>query len=538
MTSTTESSCREVRRWSTPHRGGGRARGHWSRVCLAAFGVVGLAWVTSGCGRGPANAPAAAPAAAASAAEEPVPPPAVEAALPEGVRAIASAPFKGDFDQMVARRLIRVGVAANRTFYFVDKGVQRGAAYEMAQAFEDHLNKKLKTGPGTKIHVLIAPLPRDLLAPALTTGRVDCVVAQVIVRPELQAIVDFTIPTRTNVSEVVVSGPSAPAIASVDDLSGKSVYARKDSSAWQSLVALNDTLKTKGRPAVAIREVPGNLEDDDLLEMVNADLIPMVVVHDNMAAFWKKIFTNITVHDDVALRTGATLAVPIRKNSPLLAAELNEFLGKNGLGTAFANMIQKRYLENTKFARQATSESERKKFLELVEFFRKYSKEYSLDYLLMAAQGYQESGLDQNAKSQVGAIGVMQLMPATGKELAVGDITQTEANVHAGVKYMRFMMDQYFKDEPMDALNKGLFTFASYNAGPGRIRQLRKDAAKRGLDPNVWFGNVEQIASERIGRETVTYVSNIYKYYIAYRLIEGERARREEAKKAVTSGAQ
>jgi membrane-bound lytic murein transglycosylase MltF len=105
------------------------------------------------------------------------------------------------------------------------------------------------------------------------------------------------------------------------------------------------------------------------------------------------------------------------------------------------------------------------------------------------------------------------------------------------VKYMRWMIDQYFKDEPMDNLNKGLFAFASYNAGPGRIRQLRREAAKRGLDPNVWFGNVEQIASERIGRETVTYVSNIYKYYVAYRLIAEERTRREEAKKAVRQGA-
>ena len=340
--------------------------------------------------------------------------------------------------------------------------------------------------------------------------------AQVTVRPELQAIVDFTSPTRTNVSEVVVTGPGAPAIASVDDLSGKEVYARKDSSVWQSLVALNERLKAKGKPPVVIQEVPGNLEDDDLLEMVNAGLVPMVVVHDYLAEFWKKVFTNLTVHDTVTVRTGASLAVPIRKSSPLLEAELNAFLAKYGLGTAFGNMIEKRYLVSTKYVKQATSEAERRKFLELVGLFRKYSEQYQVDYLLMAAQGYQESGLDQNAKSRVGAVGVMQVMPATGKELKVGDIAQIDPNIHAGVKYMRFMMDQYFKDEPMDQLNKGLFAFASYNAGPGRVRQLRKEAAKRGLDPNVWFGNVEQIASERIGRETVTYVTNIYKYYVAY----------------------
>jgi membrane-bound lytic murein transglycosylase MltF len=406
----------------------------------------------------------------------------------------------------------------------------------MGQALEEQLNKKLQTTNATKISVVFVPMPRDQLAAALTEGKIDCAVAQVIIRPELQAIVDFTHPVRTNVSEVVVSGPGAPAIASVDDLSGKDVYARKDSSAWESLVALNEQLKAKDRPPVAIREVPGNLEDDDLLEMVDAGLVPAVVVHDYLAEFWKKIFTNLTVHDTVAVRTGAEVAVAIRKNSPLLAAELNLFLEKNGLGTALGNMIQKRYLVNTKFAKKATSEEGKRKLRELGAFFQKYGEQYQLDWLLMAAQGFQESGLDQSAKSQVGAIGVMQVMPATGDELNVGDITETETNIHAGVKYIRFMIDHYFKDEPMDSLNKGLFAFASYNAGPGRVRQLRREAAKRGLDPNVWFGNVEQIASERIGRETVTYVSNIYKYYIAYKLVIEENARREEAKKAITSG--
>jgi membrane-bound lytic murein transglycosylase MltF len=412
----------------------------------------------------------------------------------------------------------------------VDNGVQRGVAYEFGKLFEDELNKKLKTDLAAKVSVIFVPLPRDLLGRALTEGRVDLVVAQVTIRPELQALVDFTIPTRTNVSEVVVTGPGAPAIASADDLSGKDVYARKDSKYSESLVALNTALKAKGKAPAVIREIPGNLEDDDVLEMVNAGLIPITVVDDYLAAFWQKIFTDLTVHERIALRTGASLAVPIRKGSPKLKAELDAFLSKYGLGTAFGNMMEKRYLVSTKYAKQATSPDNRKKYAALADVFRKYSDQYTLDYLLMAAQGFQESQLDQNAKSQVGAIGIMQLMPATGKDMKVGDIAEIDANIHAGVKYMRFMMDQYFKDEPMDPLNKGLFAFASYNAGPGRVRQLRREAEKRGLDPNIWFGNVEQIASERIGRETVTYVSNIYKYYIAYRLLAEERDRRDAAK--------
>ena len=512
---------------------------------LTALAVVGVACAAGGCGGSKARPQAdeasatSTPAAAtpSTIAEDAGALAAYEAALPEAVRAIVSKRFSGDLDEMVRHRVIRVGVTFNRTFYFVDKGVQRGVAYEMAQAFEEQLNRKLKTTDATRVHVFFVSLPRDLLAPALLEGRVDAVVAQVTVRPELQALVDFTDPTRTNVSEVVVCGPGAPALASVDDLAGKEVYARKDSKYWESLVSLNARLKAGGKPPVEIREIPANLEDDDVLEMVNAGLVPITVVDNYLADFWQKVFKDLTVHDDLALRTDANLAVAIRKNTPRLKAELNAFLAKYGLGTAFGNMLEKRYLVSTSYAKRATSEAERKKLLALADIFRKYGDKYGLDYLLMAAQGYQESQLDQNAKSQVGAIGVMQVMPATGKELKVGDITQLDPNIHAGVKYMRFMIDQYYKDEPMTPLNKGLFTFASYNAGPGRVRQLRREAEKRGLDPNVWFGNVEQVASERVGRETVTYVSNIYKYYVAYKLLMEDRVRREAAKAAVKAGA-
>ena len=512
-------------------------------VPAAATFLVGLAVVMAGCGGGaPADtakpgeqAPAAGTAAPAAAEDAPLPPPAFETALPEGVRSQIATPVKGDLDAMVARRMVRVGVTVNRTFYFVDNGVQRGVAYEFGKLFEDELNRKLKTDLSTKVNVVFVPLPRDLMGRALTEGRVDLVIAQVTIRPELQAQVSFTVPTRTNVNEVVVTGPGAPAIASADDLSGKDVYARKDSKYYESLVALNTALKAKGKAPAVILDIPGNLEDDDVLEMVNAGLVPITVIDDYLAAFWQKLFTDITVHDAVALRTGASLAVPVRKDSPKLLAEINGFLSKYGLGTAFGNMMEKRYLVSTKYAKQATSPEGRKKYAALAEIFRKYSDQYKMDYLLMAAQGYQESQLDQNAKSHVGAIGVMQLMPATGKDMKVGDITEIDANIHAGVKYMRFMIDQYFKDEPMDPLDKGLFAFASYNAGPGRVRQLRREAEKRGLDPNIWFGNVEQIASERIGRETVTYVSNIYKYYIAYRLLAEERDRRAAAKAGLTS---
>jgi membrane-bound lytic murein transglycosylase MltF len=452
-------------------------------------------------------------------------------ALPEAARGALDRPFTGDFDEMVKRRLIRVAVTFNRTHYFVDQGQERGLTYEALKAFESDLNTDLKTG-NLKVHVVLVPLSRDQLGAALTAGKVDMVAAMVTVRPEVEKIAAFSEPTRTNVNQVVVTGPGAPTITTVDDLAGQEVFVRKASVYYETLTQLNGQLKSRNKPAVIINEAPDVLEDDDILEMVNAGLAPITVVDDYLAVFWSQVFTNITVHRDVAVRTGGNLAIAFRKGNPKLREVVNQWIKEHGKGDAFRNVIERRYLQNVKYAKNAAAEAERKKLQSVVELFRKYGAQYKLDYLLMAAQGYQESTLDHGARSQVGAIGIMQVMPATGKELNVGDITQLEPNVHAGVKYMRFMMDQYFKDEPMDDLNKGLMTFASYNAGPGRLRQLRREAEKRGLNPNVWFGNVERIASERIGRETVTYVSNIYKYYVAYRLLSAQAERRAEAKAA------
>jgi membrane-bound lytic murein transglycosylase MltF len=223
------------------------------------------------------------------------------------------------------------------------------------------------------------------------------------------------------------------------------------------------------------------------------------------------------------------MAWAIRKGSPQLKAAADDFAARHAKGTAIGNQVQARYFKNAKYVKDAASEAERKKFLALIQYFKKYGDKYDVDWLLMAAQGYQESQLNQAVKSPVGAIGVMQVMPKTGNDLKVGDIKETEANIHAGVKYMRWMIDQYYGKEPMTKLDKALFAFASYNAGAGRISQLRKEAAKRGLNPNVWFHNVEYVAAEKIGAETVTYVSNIYKYYITYNLIMEARAERDKA---------
>jgi membrane-bound lytic murein transglycosylase MltF len=440
---------------------------------------------------------------------------------------------------MIERRMIRVLAVPSKTSYFSDRGRQRGLTYEAFRLLEKDFNAKLEQEKKLKhkhlmVRFVFIPVRRDQLLPALAEGKGDIAAANLTVTTERQKLVDYAAPILTKVSEVVLTGPGSPAVQTLDDLAGKEVFVRKSSSYYESLIALNQRFASEKKPPVILKEAPEQLEDEDLIEMLNAGLVGIVVVDKHKADFWKQVFPKIAVHDGMAVRTGGEIAWAIRKDSPQLKRMLDQFAAATTSGPYARDRerILPRYLKNAKYVKNAASEEERKKFLALVQFFQKYGDKYGVDWLLMAAQGYQESQLDQSARSPVGAIGVMQIMPATGKDMDVGDITQAEPNINAGVKYMRYMIDQFFENEPMTKLDKALFAFASYNAGPGRVAQLRKEAAKRGLDPNIWFHNVEYVAAEKIGEETVTYVANIYKYYVAYRLIlEAQEARKEALEK-------
>jgi membrane-bound lytic murein transglycosylase MltF len=195
----------------------------------------------------------------------------------------------------------------------------------------------------------------------------------------------------------------------------------------------------------------------------------------------------------------------------------------------------KRYLKDTKWVKNSTSAREMQKFNTYVTYFKKYGQEYDFDYLMLAAQGYQESMLNQDLRSRAGAVGLMQVMPkyAAAKPISISNVDQAEPNIRAGAKMVHNITVTYFNDPEIDPTNKTLLTFAAYNAGPSRIAKLRTMATAQGLDPNVWFGNVELMAAKDIGQETVQYVSNIFKYYVAYKASLEQFAIRDKAKQAV-----
>lgn len=444
-----------------------------------------------------------------------------------------------DFDEILERRVLRALVVRNPSLYFVDGADQHGIAYDALELFREFVDKKFDTG-ARKFTVAFIPVARDQLIPLLREGMGDVAVANLTITPERLELVDFTDPTLTGVREILVTGPSAPEIKTLNDLSGKRIHVRPSSSYHDSLLKLNQQFKESGLEPVELVDADEYLEDNDLLEMVNAGLLPMVVVDSHKAEFWKEIFDQLNVRDDIAVSGEGDIGWALRKDSPKLMKVLNEFVAENKKGTMIGNILYKRYLKENKWVRNAMDPAEVKRFNETVEHFRQYADEYDFDWLMLAALGYQESRLDQSTRSPAGAIGVMQLLPTTAADKNVGipDIENLESNIHAGTKYLRFVRDRYFDDPAISDVDQTLFSFASYNAGPAKIGKLRNEAAESGLDPNTWFGNVEHIVAKRVGRETVQYVSNIYKYYVAYKLLTESHDDREVAKEKLEESLQ
>jgi membrane-bound lytic murein transglycosylase MltF len=444
-------------------------------------------------------------------------------------------PRKGDFDQMLERRLIRVLVPYSRTLYFVDHGMERGVTAELVRDFEQYLNRKYAKQLGKRpLTIVMIPTTRDRLLSGVVEGLGDIAAANLTVTAERQKIVDFVAPTdRKPVRELIITGPASPPVATLDDLSGKTVHVRKASSYYESVLALNKRLRNERKAPVKIVLLPDALEDEDNLEMLNAGLLQFVVVDDWKARIWAQILPKIKVREDLVLRAEGYTGWAVRKGSPELVTVATEFYKDvvKKQGGIDARLAQ--YFRRVKQIANNTAGAEWKRFEATIKLFEKYGAKYGFDPLMLAAQGYQESRLQQDARSHVGAIGVMQIMPATGKELAVGDITVIEPNIHGGAKYMDQLMTRYFPDAKFAEEERPLFAFASYNAGPGNIARMRKLAAQRGLDPDKWFNNVEVVTSERIGLETTTYVRNIYKYYAAYKLTLDAQAAQKKAREAV-----
>ncbi len=441
-------------------------------------------------------------------------------------------PFKGDLPALIKRRYIRALVAYSKTNFFIEKGRLHGFEYEMLNQYEKYLNRKRKKKKWVKI--LYIPVPFSDLLKNLRQGKGDIAAAGLTITPGRKKLVDFTYPYLKNVREIVVTNKNVKPLKSVYGLAGKKIYVRQGSSYIQHLRNLNGRLKSRHKKPVRIVVLEKYLGTEDILELVNAGTFKYTVADNHIAKIWSKVLKNIKIYPNISVSEGGKIAWAVRKGAPRFRKSLNAFLKRNKKGSHLGNILFTRYYALTKWIKNPVSKSELRKLKTMEYLFKKYGKKYGFTWYMIAAQAYQESGLNQK-KSPSGAVGVLQVLPKTAsdKNIGIHNVYKLENNIHAGVKYLDYLRENFFNDKHIDPLDQVFFSWAAYNAGPNKINRLRRIAKKRGLNPNRWFYNVEQIASEKIGRETVEYVSNITKYYVAYKLYFQKLQRIKELKKII-----
>ena len=430
-------------------------------------------------------------------------------------------PFTGDFLQMKKDRVVRVLISFSITDYYLDKGKEKGLTAEVMREFEKFLNRGIKK-EAAKIEVVLIPAPRDQLLPALVAGHGDIAVANLTITPERLQSIEFSDPVLTGVSELVVTHVDQKELGELTDLAGMEIHARPSSSYYASLKKANEALVKQGLDPVKVVDADEWLEDEDLLEMVDAGIIPAIVMDDHKAKLWSNLFKNTRIHASPALREGGEIAWAFRKKSPQLKKVVNSFVATIRKGSMLGNIFAKRYRSDIYDIVNPRTKAYTDRLLKLIALFEKYGEKYDIDPMLLAAQAFQESRFDNKTKSHAGAVGIMQLLPSTarGKSVAIKNFRQLEGNIEAGAKYNRFLADRYFADESISDLDRILFVFASYNAGPNRVARLRKKAK----NPNVWFGHVEWQVARAVGAEPVKYVKNIYVYYLLFaKIMEYER---------------
>ena len=443
--------------------------------------------------------------------------------------------WRGDLDGIVARRILRVLVAPNKLGFYFDGSEIHGALYEFCREFERFLNHKLHTG-NLAVHLVFIPVGRDTLLPRLADGYGDLVATMMVTSSQPQYAVDFTDPLYDDARAVIVSGPGEQ-LSRLEDLSGREVYYFSNTIPYEKLRRLSEDLQRDGKPPIHLTPAAPDLQVEDLLEMVNAGLVPMTVAEDKIAQYWAKVLPNLKIHSGIVV-SASPLAWAVQPDTPRLKSLVNEFIRDHKIGTVYGNTVTARYLSRIEWVKDAVAGEDLARFEEMVSLFRTYGDKYDFPYLLLAAQGYQESGLNPGLRSKAGAVGVMQIKPGTAAAdpIDITGIEKLDRNIEAGAKYLRYMVNHYYASEPMDQITKGLFALASYNAGPDKIEKLRALAAAEGYDPNRWFNNVEFVAARRIGAETPNYVGNIYKYYLAYKMVTEQDARRQASRSAAVPG--
>lgn len=428
--------------------------------------------------------------------------------------------YRADFTEIKKRKVLRVLTRNNAATYFLWRGELLGFEYELIQAFAKKHGLRVK---------MVVPPSRDELLPWLLDGKGDIIAASLTVTQSRKDR-GIVFSRKTNkVSEYLVARSNDNSIKSIQDLVGRKIFVRRSSSYWQTIRNL-----INAGIDIRLREAPESMETEEIIAKVAAGEYDLSVADSHI------LDIELTWRDDV--KAALSLGEPVlhgwamRNSDKILHAEVNSFLKKEYRGL-FYNILQQKYFKTPhKIKRRLEQRIDKSTGGDLSPYDRlvkKYANKHDFDWRLIVSQMYQESRFDPKAKSWVGALGLMQVMPRTAREMSISNLVKPENGLRAGVKYMAWLWQRF--EPELDIKDRYWFVLAAYNAGLGHVRDARRLAKKQGWKANRWFKNVEKamlLLSKRQfyknarhgyvrGREPVNYVRNIQTRYQAYLQLTG-----------------
>jgi membrane-bound lytic murein transglycosylase MltF len=426
---------------------------------------------------------------------------------------------------VLERRYLRVVTSKNSFDFFIHDGKRGGYQYELVKAFTRHLNRKYVKGrKEVPIQFDLLPVADDQLIPMLLAGRGDMIASRMTITPERQEQVLFSVPYR-EVDELVVTHGLTGDHRFLHDLAGQRVSVRRSSSYYTSLQALNEQLESEGKERIHIDTVDEELGTEAILAMVAKRALDFSVADSIVAETAVAVWPELRILTGMEVRKGGQLAWATTHAAQDLATEMNAFLPRYRHGSLLGNVAVQKYFEPD-HSLHARIDGERTAPLSPYDdLLRLHAERYDFDWRLMAALAYQESRFNPLASNRSGAVGFFQIKPMTAREPYIGipDVKgpeNVENNIHAGIKYLAWIKQRYFDSIPeMSEDDRMRMAMAAYNAGPRTLINARNRAVKMGLDPMLWFRNVEIALLTMRKTEPVKYVSEINQRYVSYQML-------------------
>lgn len=431
----------------------------------------------------------------------------------------------GDYPEMAARHVIRILIAPNRSTYFTDDtGQVRGLEYDLFKQWEKKENARRPKGE-PPVTVSFIPVTQAEAGDALIEGRGD-ILSLSVITPEREAKYAYATPIFDHIRQVVVTRAGGPVVTKLEDLSGRDVYVSQGTASADSVRALNERLASAGLAPARMIECEPYVTQENLMEMIHAGIIPACVVLEPFANLWSKVFKDLVIHSSIPLAQDLKVAWAVRKENPELLSRINAVIAA-GLKKD-EKMFERRINQYFMSTRWVSNPFQKGSKSRLIAHFRQQAEEFGIDWIKLMAQSFQESALNQNAKSPYGAMGIMQVLPSTAKYLGVSNYGEVQGNIRTGAKYLKLVMDDLAKESEVSEQDRFFFALAAYNMGSGRLSRYRARAAEFGYDPNRWFDNVERVALRKGNLETVMYVRNIVIYALAYQTAYDEFMRNKQ----------